>query len=81
MEAKNGSAGFDFVGIYDVVKLHEFIAYTLGDNRHVSISFAKTTEGTRVVETFEAENLHSIEMQMGGWQSILDNFKKYTESN
>jgi uncharacterized protein YndB with AHSA1/START domain len=24
---------------------------------------------------------NSIEMQKGGWQSILDNFKKYTEAN
>jgi uncharacterized protein YndB with AHSA1/START domain len=28
MEAKDGSFGFDFGGIYDEVKLHEVIAYT-----------------------------------------------------
>ena len=33
------------------------------------------------METFEAEKSHPIEMQRGGWQAILDNFKKYTESN
>ena len=34
-----------------------------------------------LVETFEAENTHSIGMQRDGWQNILDNFKKYTEAN
>lgn len=81
MEARDGSAGFDFEGVYDLVKLHESIAYTLGDGRKVSVRFAKVPEGTRVVETFEAEELHAVEMQKGGWQAILDNFKKYTESN
>ena len=36
---------------------------------------------TKVVETFEAESTHSIEIQRDGWQAILDNSKKYAESN
>jgi hypothetical protein len=36
---------------------------------------------TKVIETFEAESENSIEMQRDGWQAILDNFKKYAESN
>ncbi|CAN5438121.1 SRPBCC family protein [soil metagenome] len=81
MEAKDGSLGFDFWGIYDTVNVHEFIAYTLGDDRKVSIRF--TTEGdvTKVEESFEAESENSIEMQQFGWQAILNNFKKYTEAN
>lgn len=39
MEAKDGSFGFDFEGIYDEVKVNEIIAYTLGDNRKVRITF------------------------------------------
>ena len=31
MEAKDGSFGFDFGGVYDVVKNNEYIEYTLGD--------------------------------------------------
>jgi len=81
MEAKDGSDGFDFVGVYKEIKLHELIAYTLGDGRQVSIRFTKIPEGIRVVEIFEAENVYSVEMQKGGWQAILDNFKKYTEAN
>lgn len=33
MEAKDGSFGFDFGGVYDDVRLNEGIAYTLEDGR------------------------------------------------
>ena len=80
MEAKDGSAGFDFGGVYTGVKMYERIAYTLGDGRKVNILFEKTEAGTCVTETFEAENQNPLEMQRGGWQAILDNFRKYAES-
>ena len=81
MEAKDGSFGFDFGGVYDDVKTNELIKYTIGDGRKVSVNFTSNGNETKVVETFEAENTNSIEMQRGGWQSILDNFKKYVEAN
>lgn len=81
MEAKDGSFGFDFGGIYDVVRANEYIEYTLGDSRKVNITFSANGKTTKVVESFEAENTHSVDMQRGGWQAILDNFKKYTEAN
>ena len=81
MEAKDGSFGFDFGGVYDEVKNNELIEYTMGDGRKVVVTFAGSGNETKVVETFDAENTHSIEMQQGGWQAILDNFKKYTETN
>jgi uncharacterized protein YndB with AHSA1/START domain len=81
MEAKDGSFGFDFGGVYDEVKTNERIAYTIGDGRKVKIIFTRQGNGTKVVETFEAENTNPIELQRGGWQSILDNFKKYAEAN
>jgi uncharacterized protein YndB with AHSA1/START domain len=80
MEAKDGSFGFDFGGVYDEVKNNELIASTLGDGRKVKVVFSAKGNETRVVETFEAENTNPIEMQRGGWQAILDNFKKYVES-
>lgn len=80
MEAKDGSFGFDFAGIYDEVKTNELISYTLGDDRKVSISFSGNGNTTKIAETFEAESTNPVEMQKGGWQAILDNFKKYTES-
>jgi uncharacterized protein YndB with AHSA1/START domain len=81
MEAKDGSFGFDFGGVYDEVKTNKMIAYTLDDGRKVKINFSTNGDETKIVETFEAENTNSIEMQRGGWQSILDNFKKYAEAN
>jgi uncharacterized protein YndB with AHSA1/START domain len=79
MEAKDGSFGFDFAGIYDEVKLNEVISYTLGDERKVTISFNGQGNETEVIETFDAETTNPVEMQQAGWQAILDNFKKYTE--
>lgn len=81
MAAKDGSFSFDFGGVYTQVKEHKLIEYTLGDERKVSILFSSIGEATKIVETFEAEDTHSVEMQQSGWQSILDNFKKYTEAN
>jgi uncharacterized protein YndB with AHSA1/START domain len=80
MEAKDGSFGFDFGGVYSKVKPHDRIEYLMGDGRQVSVSFEKAGDQTRVIETFEMENTHSEEMQRGGWQAILDNYKKYTEN-
>jgi uncharacterized protein YndB with AHSA1/START domain len=80
MEAKDGSFGFDFGGIYDMVKPKEFIAYTIGDGRKVEISFTGNGSIVKISETFEAESQNSIELQRDGWQAILNNFKKYSES-
>ena len=81
MAAKDGSFSFDFEGIYDNVQLHKEIVYTIADGRKVTIVFSPNANETKVTETFEAENTNPIEMQRGGWQAILDNFKKYTEAN
>ncbi|MEQ1676641.1 MAG: SRPBCC family protein [Chitinophagaceae bacterium] len=81
MEAKDGSFGFDFGGVYDAVRINEYIGYTMGDGRKVTVSFTANRNTTKVVERFEAETTNSIELQQGGWQAILDNFKKYTEAN
>ncbi len=80
MEAKDGSFGFDFGGVYDNVKKNELIEYTMGDGRKVKVIFSPSGDQTKIVETFDAEATNSVEMQRGGWQAILDNFKKYTES-
>lgn len=80
MEAKDGNMGFDFWGIYDEVKPNELIASTMGDGRKLTVTFISKGDQTEVKEAFEAENENSIEMQKNGWQSILNNFKKHTES-
>ena len=81
MEAKDGSFGFDFGGIYDVVAEYAYIEYTMGDDRKVKVTFTPDGDTTNIVESFEAEDENSHELQRGGWQSILDSFKKYTEAN
>ena len=81
MAAKDGSFSFDFGGIYDKVKKNELIEYTLGDGRNVKVFFTSDGNKTTVEEIFEAEEINSIELQKGGWQAILNNFKKYVETN
>ena len=79
MEAKDGSAAFDFEGVYDQVILHRRIEYTLADGRMVRVLFTPGDRHTVVEETFEAEEMNSLELQQAGWQSILDNFRQYVE--
>jgi uncharacterized protein YndB with AHSA1/START domain len=81
MEAKDGSMGFDFGGVYNEVIENKKIAYAMDDDRKVTVSFSEAGNGTRIVEEFEAEDQHSAELQQQGWQAILNNFKNYTESH
>jgi uncharacterized protein YndB with AHSA1/START domain len=81
MEARDGSFGFDFGGTFDMVEENKCLEYTIGDGRKVKVSFTTQNNSTQVIETFDAENVHSTELQKNGWQAILDNFKKYTEAN
>lgn len=81
MAARDGSFGFDFGGTYDEVVEHKRIAYTIADGRKVKISFKSRGKKTEITEVFEAENMHSHEMQREGWQAILDNFKGFAEAS
>ncbi len=81
MEAKDGSMGFDFWGNYDRIVLHRHIDSTLGDGRKVKTTFSAIDNQTDIVQSFEAENENSIELQRAGWQAILNNFKSYAEAN
>jgi uncharacterized protein YndB with AHSA1/START domain len=80
MEARDGSMGFDFGGTFTEISLHKSIRFELEDSRVVTVEFIETAEGVRVIETFDAEDEHSAEQQKQGWQSILNQFKKYVES-
>ena len=81
MEAKDGSFGFDFDGVYDEVVNYKKIEYTIADGRKVIITFTLNGDECKVSETFDAETTNSVEMQRTGWQAIMDNFKKYVEEN
>lgn len=80
MEAKDGSMGFDFYGTYDEVIPNKHVSITMGDGRKWTVDFEAQGNSTFITETFDAESTNPVEMQRGGWQAILDNFKKYTES-
>ena len=79
MEARDGSAGFDFTGIYDEVVPNSKLSYTMDDGRKVEVTFDVRDGLTHVATKFEAESENSLELQKSGWQAILDNFKTYVE--
>ena len=79
MEAKDGSFGFDFGGTYTKVDPLKQIEYTLDDDRKVLINLASEGEETILTETFDAEDVNSLELQKTGWQAILEHFKEYVE--
>jgi len=80
MEARDGSFGFDFTGKYNKVELYKQINYVIDDGRKVEILFDENDNETIVRESFDAENINSVEDQIKGWQAILDSFKKYVET-
>jgi uncharacterized protein YndB with AHSA1/START domain len=80
MAAKDGSFSFDFLAIHNEIKEHELLHSTMGDGRMWKTIFKADGDKTIVTERFEAESENTLELQQGGWQAILNNFKKYTET-
>jgi uncharacterized protein YndB with AHSA1/START domain len=81
MEAKDGSFGFDLEAVYDQVIDGKKISFTMTDGRKVDIEFQDMSGRTKVTTAFDPETENPVEMQRDGWQAILNNFKKYTETN
>lgn len=88
MAAKDGSMAFDFAGTYTAVEPEALLAYEFG-GRHAEVRFsrqastkpeAQAVQSVLVQVQFDAETVHSLELQQAGWQSILDNFKRYVEA-
>jgi uncharacterized protein YndB with AHSA1/START domain len=79
MAAKDGSISFDFWGIYTKIIHNTLLEYKLGDGRNVTTQFIRNDTTVTIKQTFDAENENSIILQEGGWQAILNNFKKHTE--
>lgn len=86
--AKDGSFSFDLTARYDSVVPMRQVIYTMGEmkeyfleaGRKVEVTLEETSEGIRLTEVFDAEEIHSHEMQIAGWGAILQNFKRYVES-
>lgn len=81
MEAKDGCFGFDFTGSHIEVTDGKLIASVMSDGRKMNVTFISDGNKTKVIETFEAENENTLDLQQAGWQAILNSFKKYAESN
>lgn len=79
MAARDGSSGFDFGGTYTEVSELRRIGYTIDDGRKALVTFVDKDGDTEVIETFETEMNHPVELQKEGWQAILGNFKKHVE--
>lgn len=78
MEAKDGSAGFDFAGTYTEVVPERSLAYQFGA-RTARVSFADAAPGVEVTVTFDPEDTHPVDLQRAGWQAILDAFRRHVE--
>lgn len=77
MEARDGSVGFDFEGIYEEVEAPNVITLRLDDGRRSRTTFVAEGDGTRVATSFDPEASNPVDMQRAGWQAILDNFASY----
>lgn len=80
MEAKDGSFGFDFEAIYTQIEMGKSFVYEFG-GRTAEVTFEDLGNATSVVVSFDPEEQNSIELQQQGWQAIMNNFKKYAETN
>lgn len=80
MEAKDGSAGFDFEGTYTRIVPHKTIEYRLSDGRDVKVEFVERSDAVFVKAVFDAEAENPPEMQRAGWQAILDSFGRHVEA-
>ena len=55
MEAKDGSAGFDFEGVYTRVEPQKAIEFRMSDGREVQVEFFEHDGEVLVKQTFDAE--------------------------
>ena len=81
MRAKDRSVEFVFGGEHTDVQAHQRIESLMGDGRYMVVEFeAVSGSETKVTESFEPESENPREMQQGGWQAILENYRKHAES-
>lgn len=80
MAAKDGSMQFDFSGKFTEIVEAKKLVYLLDDNRAVWFDLVDNGNSVDITERFETETENPIDLQEFGWQCILNNFKKYTES-
>jgi len=80
-EKANPENGFEFSGMYTRVEKYKLLRYVLDDGRFVNVEFEVIEGKVSITQRFDAEQENSFELQRSGWESMLENFKKYVESN
>lgn len=80
MAAKDGSFSFDFCGTHTNIEEKKSISSIMADGRKMKVTFEQENGGVKITEEFEPENENPVDLQKSGWQAILNNFKKHTES-
>lgn len=80
MEARDGSFGFDFEGVFVELSPPVRLRYSLGPDRQVLVHFTRQGDMTVVSQSFTPETTHSLAQQQAGWQSILDNYKRHVDA-
>lgn len=80
MEARDGSAGFDFEGVFTRVVPQQQLDYRMDDGREASVRFTPVDGGVQVEVAFDPDQDYPAEFQQQGWQAILDRYARYAES-
>lgn len=80
MEAKDGSAGFDFEAVYTEVVAPESFTYEFG-GRYATVTFVEQNGLTMVTVVFDPETENPRDLQQAGWQSILNNYAAVVEKS
>nr|MCU0449110.1 SRPBCC domain-containing protein [Bernardetiaceae bacterium] len=66
--------------IYTEIHPGKKFTYEFG-GRLATVEFEEQNGATQVTVSFDPETENPLEMQREGWQSILNNFKHYTEGH
>ena len=80
MEAKDGSFGFNFSGVFDDIFPQDQIKFHMDDGRKVEVNFQEIDANTvKMIQEFEPEKANMRDTQRDGWYAVMNNFHKYVE--
>ena len=79
MEAKDGSFGFNYEGIYTQILPHRLVEYRLGDC-FTQVEFRDCGSSVQVKVTLDAQVSPSLEEQEAAWLEVLARFRRHVES-
>lgn len=80
MISKKDGVSFDYGGTYIAIELNSFIAFKMKDGRKAEVIFSVIEDVVQIEIRFEAVEEQDVDVQLNGWQSLLNNFKHHVES-